>query len=302
VLAGLTIPAMEPWQWDEPTWRGHAERVRAGRALRPSAWPGGATVAVAVSFDADHETPALRDGHTSPAAMASGEYGSRVAVPRILDLLERHEVPATFFVPAVSALLHPRDIRAFADRGHETGVHGWIHERNSLLAEADERDLLLRSIDVLEKLAGARPAGIRTPSWDFSPNTLRIIADAGLRYDSSLMADDDPYELLEEGHPTGVTEIPVEWIRDDAAYFVMARYEGLRPYTPPSAVLDIWTREFLGALDDGGVFQLTLHPHIIGHRSRLWILDELLSLIADSAQAWFTTHVGLAAYATGRAA
>jgi hypothetical protein len=115
------------------------------------------------------------------------------------------------------------------------------------------------------------------------------------------MADDDPYELIGDGTPTGLVEIPVEWIRDDAPYFSMARYAGLRPHTAPAAVFDIWSREFYAALAAGGVFQLTMHPHIIGHRSRLWILDDLLSAIRDSGQAWFTTHAQLAEYVTAEA-
>src|SRR5438309_2436419 len=92
---------IEPWQWDEATWRGHVERVRAGRSLAPRAWPGGARVAVGLSFDADHETIPLRDGETRPGRLSQGEYGSRVAAPRILRLLERQAVKASFFMPAV---------------------------------------------------------------------------------------------------------------------------------------------------------------------------------------------------------
>src|SRR5919202_872961 len=99
----------EPWQWDEATWRGHVERVRAGRALAPAAWPGGALVAVGLSFDSDHETIPLRDGETRPGRRSQGEYGSRVAAPRILRLLDRRGIKATFFMPAVSALLHPEE-------------------------------------------------------------------------------------------------------------------------------------------------------------------------------------------------
>ena len=102
----------------------------------------------------------------------------------------------------------------------------------------------MRAADTLEKITGQRPVGIRTPSWDFSPNTLAITREMGLLYDSSLMADDDRYELLLDGEPTGVVELPVEWIRDDAVYFNMNRFAALRPYTPPTAVLDIFRREF----------------------------------------------------------
>jgi peptidoglycan/xylan/chitin deacetylase (PgdA/CDA1 family) len=280
----------QPWQWDEPTWRGHVEHVRAGRSLKPTSWPGGAKVAVALSFDSDHETPALRDGEVLPGKLAQGEYGARVGVPRILDLLRRHEAPATFFMPAVSALLHDGEIKSYVDNGHEVALHGWIHERNTMLEGADERELAFRAADVLERLAGTRPVGIRTPSWDFSASTLAITRELGLRYDSSLMADDEPYELLADGEPTGIVELPVEWIRDDAPYFMMERFASLRPYTPPRGVLSIWRDEFDVARAEGGVFQLTMHPHIIGHRSRIAMLSELLDHIGSHSDVWFATH------------
>jgi peptidoglycan-N-acetylglucosamine deacetylase len=291
----MTQPPPEPWQWDEAVWRGHVQAVRAGRRLVPEHWPGGARAAVALSFDSDHETIPLRDGEVRHGRPAQGEYGSRVGAPRILRLLSRYGAPATFFMPAVSALLHPEEVRAYVDAGHELALHGWIHERNMLLGEAAERDLAHRAADTLETLSGRRPVGIRTPSWDFSDHTLGITRELGLLYDSSLMADDDPYEIEQDGRPTGVVEIPVEWIRDDAPYFMMERYGALRPYTPPRGVLSLWRDEFDQALAEGGVFQLTLHPHIIGHRSRMAVLDELLAHIS-AHDVWFATHEQLARY------
>lgn len=294
-------PASTPsWQWSEETWRGHVDAVRAGRALRPQApesWPGGARVAVALSFDPDHETIPLRDGETSPGRLAQGEYGARVGAVRVLELLERYGVPATFFMPAVSALLHPDEVRRYAASGHEVGVHGWIHERNALLGAEDERALLHRSLDTLDELTGTRPTGIRTPSWDFSDSTLSAILDLGFAYDSSLMADDEPYEVLAGGEPTGLVEIPVDWIRDDAPYFTMDRFGSVRPYTRPRDVLEIWKDEFNEAYRAGGVFQLTMHPHVIGHRSRLVILRELLDHIESHPDVWYATHAELAAAA-----
>ncbi|WP_328615620.1 polysaccharide deacetylase [Amycolatopsis sp. NBC_00355] len=289
----------QPWLWDETTWRGHVEHVRAGRSLRPGSWPGGAKVAVALSFDSDHETPALRDGDVLPGKMAQGEYGARVGVPRLLRLLERYSAPSSFFVPAVSALLHDGEVKSYVDAGHEVALHGWIHERNTALSETEERDLAFRAADVLERLAGTRPVGIRTPSWDFSAHTLAITRELGLKYDSSLMADDDCYELLEHGEPTGVVELPVEWIRDDAPYFMMDRFASLRPYTPPRGVLSIWRDEFDAAYADGGLFQLTMHPHIIGHRSRITILTELLDHIGGHDGVWFATHAQVVDHVLG---
>jgi peptidoglycan/xylan/chitin deacetylase (PgdA/CDA1 family) len=231
---------------------------------------------VALSFDPDHETIPLRDGETRPGKLAQGEYGARVAVPKILRMLAEHDVPASFFMPAVSALLHPGEVEAYVAGGHEVGVHGWIHERNMLLAREDELDLTGRALETLEKLSGVRPVGIRTPSWDFSDHTLAIV------------------EELADGRPTGIVEIPVEWIRDDAPYLMMERYGGLRPYTPPRSLLDLWRDEFDAAYAEGGLFQLTVHPHIIGHRSRLGVLRELLAHITSHSDVWLATHAQIA--------
>ncbi len=287
---------LEPWQWPESQWREIVNRVRAGRSLRPKTWPGGARCAVALSFDSDHETNELREGGDSPGKLSQGQYGNRQGVPRIVEILKRHNVPASFYVPAVTAMLYPDEQRTLVAQGHEIGIHGWIHERNSVLPIEAERDLMQRSFDVLKKITGVDPVGMRTPSWDFSPNTLRLAKELGLIYDSSLMADVDCYELLMDEQPTGVVELPVEWIRDDAVYFNMNRFAALRPYTPPSDVFDIFKREFDAAYAEGGLFQLTMHPHIIGYRSRVWILDALIRHIQQHSDVWFATHADIVRY------
>src|ERR1700749_2022004 len=197
-------PEGEPWQWSEATWRRIVGRARAGRSLKPASWPEGARCAVAISFDADHETIPLRDNDPSPMRISQGQYGNRQATPRIRKLLARESVPATFFYPAVSALLHPDEVRAVAGDGHEIGIHSWIHEVNTSLPREAERELTLRARETLAKISGTEPVGMRTASWDFSVNTLDIIHEMKLLYDSSLMADDDPYELEDQGEPTGI--------------------------------------------------------------------------------------------------
>jgi peptidoglycan/xylan/chitin deacetylase (PgdA/CDA1 family) len=288
---------LEPWQWSERQWRQLVDHVRAGRRLRPIQWKGGARCAVALSFDSDHETNELRDGGKSIGRLSWGQYGNRVGVPRILEVLRRYDVPASFYVPAVTALLHPDEQRRVLDAGHEIAIHGWIHELNSGLSYEAERDLMLRSSDALEKITGVRPVGMRTPSWDFSPHTLRIAREMELLYDSSLMADEDCYELLLDGEPTGVVELPVEWVRDDAVYFMMNRFQAQRPYTPPTDVLDIFRRELEAAHREGGLFQLTMHPHIIGYRSRIWILEEIIRHARALGSVWFATHAQVVQWA-----
>jgi peptidoglycan/xylan/chitin deacetylase (PgdA/CDA1 family) len=290
-----------PYEWPEARWRETVDQVRAGRNLKPGGWKNGARCAVAFSFDSDHETNELRDGAKSIGRMSWGQFGPRQGIPRILKALDRYGAKASFYVPAVSALLYPDEQRRLVAEGHEIGIHGWIHELNSQLPYEIERDLMFRSADTLEKVSGQRPVGLRTPSWDFSPSTLRIERELGLLYDSSLMADDDPYELVEAGAPTGIVELPVEWIRDDAVYFNMNRFGGLRPYTPPEGVFDIFRREFEGAYEEGGLFLLTMHPHVIGYRSRIWILEALLELAANRADVWIATHAEIAAYVKAEA-
>jgi len=289
-------PSGDPWTWPEATWRSVVDHVRAGRSLKPKSWKGGARCAVALSFDSDHETTELRHGGKSLSRLSQGQYGPRAAIPRILKLLQRESVQASFFMPAVSAMINPGEARTVAEAGHEIGIHSWIHEFNSVLDHATERDLALRARDTLERLSGRTPVGMRTASWDFSPWTLKIIREMGLLYDSSLMADDEPYELLDQGEATGIVELPVEWIRDDAIYFNMDRMSSLRPYTGPETVLDIFRRELDVAFEEGGLFLLTMHPHVIGHRSRMWILEEIIRAAKAKGSVWFATHAEIAAY------
>lgn len=294
--------AEQPWQWPEHEWRRLVGRVRAGRRLRPRRWKNGAQMAIALSFDSDHETNELRDGGRSINRLAWGQYGHRVGVPRILALLEKHAVPASFYVPAVTALLYPDEQRRIVEAGHEIGIHGWIHELNSVLGFDDERDLMMRSLDTLEKVTGKRPTGMRSPSADFSDNTLQLLCDLGIAYDSSMAADDDCYELELHGKPTGVIELPFDWVRDDAVYFLMHRFQGLRPYTAPSEVFDIFKRELDGAYREGGLFELTMHPHVITNRSRIWIVEELIAYAKSLAGGvWFARHDEIAAYALAHA-
>ena len=265
-----------------------ANRVRAGRTLQPSSWPGGSRVAVLLSFDVDNETLTLaRNTNPSIGALSQGEFGARVGLRRVVELVDRHSIPASFFIPAVSLILNPDMVEVIQKSGrHEFGVHGWVHELNSALDAETERELVLRATNYLEKATGRRPVGYRAPSWDLSPNTLDIIKGLGFLYDSSLMADDRPYELLQNGNPTGLVELPVEWILDDAP---LMNPLGNR-YTPPRELLQVYIDEFDKAYEEGTMFLLTTHPHIIGHRSRILILEELINHIKTKEGVWFGTH------------
>lgn len=270
--------------------------VSAGRRLKPKAWPGGARAAVALSFDVDNASAALARGNLNYEVISRGEYGAVDGLPRILRLLERHRIPSSFFIPAVSAALHPQMITEIlaSPLNHEIGVHGWIHELlPAVNDEKEEQRLLDQAIDYLTKATGRRPVGYRAPSWQFSRWTPGQIRAAGFLYDSSLMASDDAYEILIEGRPSGVVELPIERILDDFPYFG-GNADGSMP--APSSVLEVFQSEFDVAHDEGGLYVLTMHPHIMGHRSRVAILERLIEHMKKKGGVWFATHEQVARY------
>jgi peptidoglycan-N-acetylglucosamine deacetylase len=267
--------------------------VSAGRRLK-GAWPNGAKVAVGLSFDVDNATAALSTGNIDYEILSRGEYGAIDGLPRILRILDRQQIPASFFIPAASAVLHPvviKDIQG-AKQQHEIGVHGWIHERLPLLNnEKEEQRMLDLSIETLTKMTGKRPIGYRAPSWKFSQWTMAQVKAAGFLYDSSLMASDDAYELLLDGKPTGVVELPIERILDDSPY-----YGGNADGSNPSDgdVYEVFKSEFDVAYEEGGLYLLTMHPHMMGHRSRAAMLERLIQYIKKQPGVWLATHEQIA--------
>ena len=270
---------------------------------KPAAWKGGARCAVAFSFDSDHETNELRDGGGSISKLSQGQYGNRKGVPRILDILSRAWRAGELLscppssrcsIPTSSAAWWPKATRSASTAGSTSATRCCRSEPSATCRCA--------RADTLEKITGVRPVGIRTPSWDFSPNTLAITREMGLDYDSSMMADDDCYELLLDGEPTGVVELPVEWIRDDAVYFNMNRFAGLRPDT--AAVGRV--RHLHGASSTwrGRRAACSSSPctrTTRGYRSRIWVLEELIQHAKARGSVWFATHADIIRFARDNA-
>lgn len=278
--------------------RGIVRRVGKGRSLQPDTWPGGARVAVLLSFDVDDETVELRSGGDSINVLSDLQYG-RVGLKRIVDLLDRHEIPASFFIPGVSLALDPDKATLINRSGrHEFAVHGWIHENPASLSRAQEKAALERSIETIEKLAGYTPVGYRAPSWNFSEHTVDILGELDFFYDSSLMSDDSPFEILRNGEPTGIVELPVSWVPDDASY-LLPRSAGA---ISPRDFLSILKDDFDVAYRERTMFLLTTHPDIIGRRSAIVILEELIDYIKSKPGVWFATHRAAAEYAAEQSA
>ena len=302
VTAGLNLDEEDPaapWNWSEEYVRNAVNQVRAGKDLSPEQWPGGARVAVLLSYDVDNETVmGLRTGQISIGPLSQGQYGHRVALPRIVKLMDEEGIPATFFFPAWSLKIAPEQAEVINTSGqHEIGVHGWIHELNTALDAATEERLLQQATDEIERITGKRPVGYRAPSWNHSPNTLSIVRKMGFLYESSLMHDDRPYELVQDGQATGLVELPVQWILDDAPLFNPL---GNR-YSNPRDVMQVWIDEFDKAWEEGTMFLLTMHPHVSGHRSRIVALEGLIKHMKAKGGVWFGTHESAARYVRAQA-
>ncbi|MGD9903555.1 MAG: polysaccharide deacetylase [Vicinamibacterales bacterium] len=270
-----------------------AAEIRAGRPLT-RAWPGGAKVAVCLSFDIDNESPLLaRNLAPLPSPMSETEYGAKEGMPRILAMLDREQLPASFYVPAVSAILAPEMVPAIVKSGrHEVAMHGWIHESLPALDDAaEEQRLFTQQIEYLTKVSGKRPVGFRAGAWAFSHHTMDILRKANLLYDSSLMAMDGPYLLTANGQETGLIELPVSWILDDAPYFGRT---GALP--SPEAIFKVYQDEFDLAYREGGMVMLTFHPHIVGRRSRMVHLEKLVAYIKSKPGVWFATAEQIATH------
>ncbi len=267
--------------------------ARFGKKLTPKVWPNGARVAVCLTFDVDNEL--LQRANPLPVPLSVGEYGATTSIPRILAVLDRQQVPATFFIPAMGTMLHPEMAPAILKaQRHEIAVHGWIHEFWPGLGDAaKEERLLTQSVEYLTKASGKRPVGVRAPSSGFSPHTFDLIRKAGFLYDSSLLAADEPYEIFSNGQPSGVIELPISEVDNDYVYYGETA-NGSMP--SPDAVFQIYKAEFDLAYEERTMFILTQHPHVGGRRSRIVQLDRLVTYIKSKPGVWFATMQQVANY------
>jgi len=303
VLFPLLVAAQESRQpqsvtqpgtlWSDEKILATVHAVSMGPKLLPSSWPHQARVAVLLTFDDDTQAPLLRDGTTSPTALSASDYGAQTGTPRLLSILERHQVPATFFVTGVDSLIHPELVPMLLKSGrNEIGIHGWIHEYPpGLDSAAEEERLLDKAIARISSLTGKKPLGYRAPSWAFSSATMDLIRKKGFVYDSSLGSSEIPYKILANGEDTGVIELPIDWTLTETPYL------GAEGHMPsPDLLFQLYKEEFDGAYREGTVFILTLHPYLGGHRAPMEHLDDLITYMQAKPGVWFATCGELADY------
>jgi peptidoglycan-N-acetylglucosamine deacetylase len=267
---------------------------------------------VCLTFDFDAISGWISRGMTSPSPISRGEFGPHVGVPRILDLLKRHGVTSSWYVPGHTLETYPEPSRRVADAGHEIGHHGWTHRPPATLTREQEEEELVRANEQIKKLTGRYARGYRSPSWDLSPHSVELLLKHGFVYDSSMMGDDyTPYRVrqgdvitLEKpavfGKETKLLEMPISWTLDDYPHFEFLR-------TPTTilpgnmnavAVLGNWLDDFhyLNQNLEWGVITYTFHPFVIGRGHRMVILDKLITTLKEHGAVFMTLEAAAAEY------
>jgi peptidoglycan-N-acetylglucosamine deacetylase len=260
---------------------------------------------VCLSFDFDAVSLWVSSfRQTTATPVSRGEYGARVGVVRVIELLRRKDVKATFFVPAHTAASFPEQTRRIIAEGHEIGVHGFCHETPVGLQPGEEARLLDAAVVKLKGVLGAefRPVGYRSPAWDLSAESVALLNERNFLYDSSMMADDfTPYrarrgdrvddEQFVPGPVTSLIEMPVAWELDDFPYFTFTSKPLFGGMHTPDHVYECWKSEFdyCHSRVRDGVFTLTMHPQVIGRGPRMMMLSRLIDHMQSQSGVVFST-------------
>lgn len=268
----------------------------------PIAWPDGMRAAACLTFDVDAEAAVLTADISSidrMSPMSHQSYGPLVGVPRILALLARYDLRATFFVPGYSAHRYPAVVRAIAEAGHEIAHHSYFHENTIGMDAKTEAAMIDLGLKALWDVAGVRPAGYRAPMWELNYHTPALLAERGFTYDSSLMDSDHPYALAvgeAAGSPV-LAEVPVSWGLDDwEQYAFLPGLIGSGVIESPAKALEMWTLELEALHQLGAVFVLCCHPFLSGRPSRAAALGQLIERMLALPGLWITTVGDVAAH------
>lgn len=256
----------------------------------PIPWPRGYTAAASLTFDLDAEAVALS---TDPASasrmsvMSHQSYGPLVGVPRVLSMLERNNVRATFFVPGFTAHRYPEVVRSVADAGHEIAHHSYLHENTIGMSAQVEAQMIDLGLRALHEVAGVTPVGYRAPMWELNYHTPRLLAERGFLYDSSLMDGDYPYLLSVPDAESNLIELPLYWGLDDwEQYAYLPQLFGCGIIESPTKALEMWSLELREMHQIGAAFIHTSHPFLSGRPGRARALEQLIELITSLPGMW----------------
>lgn len=265
----------------------------------PVPWPNGARCAVAFTFDMDADSilhlAHHSSAHTRVAALSMLRYGPDVAVPRIVELYRRFGMKQTFFLPAWCMERYPKAVEIILKDGHEIAHHGYLHEHPNELPPEKERYWMQRSSEVIIKMTGQKPRGIRSPVYKFSVNTLDFLVEDGFTYDASLFGDDIPY-ILSNGKGS-VVEIPSHYGLDDFPHYMASRdLSYIMAIKAPSHALEVFRDEFDAAWEFGGLWVSVWHPFLSGRLARARAIAQLIEYMHKKGKVWFAPLEDIASH------
>jgi len=259
---------------------------------------------VCLTFDFDAISGFIARGQTSPSWISRGEFGPRVGAPRLLALLKKYSITSTWFIPGHTIETYPKACEAVLAAGHEIAHHGWTHRPPASLTRDEEEGELVRGNESIRKLTGRVARGYRSPAWDLSPHSIRLLLKQGFLYDSSLMGDDytpyyarqgDAIELEKPavfGRATTLVEMPIHWAADDAPHFEYVRTETTfrQGLMNANAVGENWINDFLYMRDTvgWGVLTYTCHPYVIGRGARMMMLEKVIKTAVGKGAVFMT--------------
>jgi peptidoglycan/xylan/chitin deacetylase (PgdA/CDA1 family) len=248
-----------------------------------------------ISFDFDAMSGWIARGMTTPTPVSRGEFGV-IGAARILALLKKHGIPATWFIPGHTLETYPEACRKVLEAGHEIGHHGWTHVPPASLSREQEEEELVRANEQIKKLTGRYARGYRSPSWDLSPHSVELLLKHGFYYESSMMGNDhSPYRVrlgdrieLQKpavfGKESRLIEMPISWSLDDYPHFEFVRTPSavLTGLKNAGDVLANWIDDFLYMKreTDWGIITYTFHPFVIGRGHRMLALERLVERLA----------------------
>lgn len=257
-------------------------------------WPNGARCAVMLSFDVDGPSNWInRDKRVwdLPQTFSLGSYGPWRGIPRLLDLLDRHGVPGSFYVPAWVADAFPDRFCEIDRSGHEIGHHGYLHEVYFERSIDEQRALIERSQKIFERLIGKPAIGFRTPSGDYSKGSPALLRELGFSYSSSMRGDDRPYRWQIDGKSSDLIEIPAHWELNDFNQFGFNVWppfpKGQDRISPHASTYENWEAEFDGYYRFGLCYVIMFHPQVIGKPGRVALLERLIRHIKSYPGVWF---------------
>lgn len=258
------------------------------KGTRDFEWPSNYKATVCFTWDVDGESaqyfrnPDQAKNQTSELVQRS--YGPEVGIWKILDLLDKYSLKATFYVPGYTANLHPETTNAIVERRHAIGIHGYMHETMDNLTEEQEREMFRLSIQSLRKYTNFTPRIFRSPSFELNRRTPGLLLENGIVSDSSLMGDDFPYVI---DVPAGnLIELPVQWILDDFEFWGHTKSNRQKSIIDPTTTLNTWIKEFEGIYKSGGIFVLTMHPFVSGRWTYIDVIERLIRYILGFPEVW----------------